>query len=56
MVVGGGFSQRAEFWISDYFIDNFENKSAATTTGDNFDEIKLILNLLKLSPVVMLPI
>jgi hypothetical protein len=30
-----------EFLISDCFIDNLENKSAASTTGGNFDEFKI---------------
>jgi hypothetical protein len=41
MVIGGGFRQTAEFWISDCFIDNLENKSAASTTGGDFDEFKI---------------
>jgi hypothetical protein len=41
MVIGGGFRQTAEFLISDYFIDNLENKLAASTTGGNFDEFKI---------------
>jgi hypothetical protein len=41
MVIRGGFRQRAEFLISDCFIDNLENKSAASTTGGNFDEFKI---------------
>jgi hypothetical protein len=41
MVLGGGFRQTAEFLISDCFIDNLENKSAASTTGDNFGDFKI---------------
>jgi hypothetical protein len=42
MVIGGDFKQRDfEFCISDYFIDNLENKSVVSTTGDNFDEFKI---------------
>jgi hypothetical protein len=41
MVIGGGFRQTAEFGISDCFIDNLENKSAASTTGGNFGEFKI---------------
>jgi hypothetical protein len=41
MVIGGGFRQTAEFLISDCFIDNLENKSAASTTGGYFDEFKI---------------
>jgi hypothetical protein len=37
MVIGYGFRQTVEFWISDCFIDNLIN-SAASTTGGNFDE------------------
>jgi hypothetical protein len=41
MVKGDGFRQTSEFLISDCFIDNLENKSAASTTGGNFDEFKI---------------
>jgi hypothetical protein len=41
MVIGGGFRQTAEFLMSDCFIDNLENKSAAYTTGGKFDEFKI---------------
>jgi hypothetical protein len=41
MVIGGGFRQAAEFLISDCFIDNVENKLAASTTGGNFGELKI---------------
>jgi hypothetical protein len=41
MVIGGGFRQTVEFRIYDCFIDNLENKSAASTTGGNFDEFKI---------------
>jgi hypothetical protein len=42
MVIGGGFRQRAEFLISDCFVDNLEKiKSSASTTGGNFDEFKI---------------
>jgi hypothetical protein len=41
MMIGGGFRQTPEFLISDCFIDNLENKSAAFTKGGNFDEFKI---------------
>jgi hypothetical protein len=42
MVIKGGFKQTAEFWISDYFVDNLKKSNlAASTTGDNFDEFEI---------------
>jgi hypothetical protein len=36
-----GWLQTAKYLISDSFIDNLGNKSAASTTGGNFDELKV---------------
>jgi hypothetical protein len=40
MGMGGCFRQTAELEFL-VFIDNFENKSAASTTRGNFDEFKI---------------
>jgi hypothetical protein len=42
MVIGvaSDRQQNFDFLISDCFIDNLENKSAASTIGGNFDEFK----------------
>jgi hypothetical protein len=41
MVIGAGFRQTAEFLIYYCFMDNLENKLAASTTGGNFYEFKI---------------